>query len=197
MTEIIIGGVQINLLEAFASALGIIAIYFQIKQKLIFWPLWIITSAIYIYIFFTSKLYALMSLQLYYVAISVYGWYQWFKGNQEEDGNIKMLKGKGWGIVGIFAAVLSVIFYVVLHKFTDSPVPFLDGFVTALSFIASWLLSHKYLQHWLMWIVADSISTVVYFTQGLYPTMIFFLVLTFMAYIGYGQWKKEVATLSE
>ncbi len=198
MDDILIAGVAINPLEAFASALGIVAVFFQVKQKLAFWPLWIITALIYIYIFFISKLYALMSLQFYYVAISVYGWYNWIKGKAEDDDKIKLLTGKQWVYILFALLVLTVVFYMFLDRFTDSVVPFWDGFATALCFVASWMLSHKYLQHWLMWIVADVVSTGVYFSQELYPTTVFFFVLTFMAVIGYFQWKKQVAAeLSE
>jgi nicotinamide mononucleotide transporter len=192
MDNIILFGTEINPLEAFASAMGIVAVYFQVKQKLAFWPLWIFTALIYIYIFFVSKLYALMSLQFYYVGISIYGWYQWIKGNQEDDGKINLLTFRQWMLTLAAAATLTVAFYFFLKNFTDSSVPFWDGFATALCFVASWLLSHKFLQHWLMWIVADIVSTGVYFSQKLYPTTIFFLVLTFMAIIGYFQWKKQI-----
>ncbi len=192
MDNIILFGAEINPLEAFASAMGIVAVYFQVKQKLAFWPLWILTAFIYIYIFFVSKLYALMSLQFYYVAISIYGWYKWVKGNEEDDGKINFLTFRQWIMTLASVAFLTVAFYFFLKNFTDSTVPFWDGFATALCFVASWLLSHKFLQHWLMWIVADVVSTGVYFSQKLYPTTIFFLVLTFMAVIGYFQWKKQI-----
>ncbi len=194
MSDIIILGTPINPYEAFASILGIIAVFFQIKEKIAFWPLWLITSFIYIFIFFESKLYALMTLQFYYVGNSIYGWYKWQKGVKEDSGKIKTLTPKQWSYVILAAMVMTVIFYFVLDRYTDSTVPVLDGLVTALSFTASWLLAQKFLQQWLFWIVADSISVYVYFTQGLYPTCLFFTVLTILATIGYFQWKKVVKT---
>ncbi len=194
MSDIIILGTPINPYEAFASILGIIAVFFQIKEKIAFWPLWLITSFIYIFIFFESKLYALMTLQFYYVGNSIYGWYKWQKGVKEDSGKIKSLTPKQWGYVILAAIIMTVVFYFVLDHYTDSTVPALDGLVTALSFTASWLLAQKFLQQWLFWIIADSISIYVYFTQELYPTCIFFTVLTIMATIGYFQWKKVVKT---
>ena len=194
MYEISIFGTSINLIEAFASAIGIIAIFFQVKQKILFWPLWILTALIYIYIFFISKLYALMVLQFYYVGISIYGWKQWIKGNKDDEGKIKNLSLKQMLYTVFSVTILTVIFYFLLKRYTDSNVPAWDGFVTAMSFVASWLLSHKFLQHWIMWIIADIVAAGVYFYKDLYPTTIFYLVLTVLATIGFIQWKKQIKT---
>ena len=53
---------------------------------------WIITSAVYIWVFFSGKLYADMSLQVYYLVISIMGWYWWARGtghSAREESTVK------------------------------------------------------------------------------------------------------------
>ncbi len=69
-----------NYIEVFGAVTGIIYVFLEIRQTIWLWPVGIITSAVYIWVFFTSKFYADMSLQGYYLVISVLGWYWWWKG---------------------------------------------------------------------------------------------------------------------
>ena len=71
-----------NYIEVFGAVTGIIYVFLEIRQTIWLWPVGILTSAVYIWIFFTSKIYADMSLQVYYLAISILGWYWWAKGTR-------------------------------------------------------------------------------------------------------------------
>src|SRR4030043_1236833 len=70
-----------NYIEVFGALTGILYVFLEIRQNLWLWPVGIVTSAVYIWVFFTGKLYADMSLQGYYLVISVLGWYWWNKGD--------------------------------------------------------------------------------------------------------------------
>jgi nicotinamide mononucleotide transporter len=69
-----------NYIEIFGAVTGIIYVFLEIRQTIWLWPVGIVTSAVYIWVFFTSKIYADMSLQVYYLAISGLGWYWWTRG---------------------------------------------------------------------------------------------------------------------
>ena len=75
------GWLSNNYIEIFGAVTGIIYVLLEIRQTIWLWPVGIITSAVYIWVFFTSKIYADMSLQVYYLLISVLGWYWWAKGS--------------------------------------------------------------------------------------------------------------------
>ncbi|MCX6262176.1 MAG: nicotinamide riboside transporter PnuC [Bacteroidia bacterium] len=66
-----------NWIEVFGAITGIIYVFLEIRQNIWLWPVGIITSAVYIIVFFTSKFYADMSLQVYYLTVSCLGWYWW------------------------------------------------------------------------------------------------------------------------
>ncbi len=74
-----------NYIEIFGAVAGIVYVFFEIKQNPLLWPVGIITSGVYIYVFFTGKLYADMSLQVYYVIISILGWYWWVRKTHKEE----------------------------------------------------------------------------------------------------------------
>jgi nicotinamide mononucleotide transporter len=72
-----------NYIEIFGAVTGILYVFLEIRQTIWLWPVGIITSAVYIWVFFTGKLYADMSLQVYYLVISILGWYWWAQGSGE------------------------------------------------------------------------------------------------------------------
>lgn len=220
-----------NWIEIFGAVTGIIYVFLEIKQSLWLWPVGIVTSAVYIWVFFHGKLYADMSLQGYYLVISVAGWYWWVKG----AGRIAQgagLKGQGEEIMGDnlkqsppgrggggsdnmnriekaelkvtrikrrLALILLVIFaglylgmYFVLSRLTDSPVPGFDAFLTSLSIVATWMLARKIYEHWFLWIVVNSVASILFLVRGLYPTVILYSVYCTMSFAGLKEWKKSL-----
>ncbi len=185
-----------NYFELLAATLGLVAIYLQIKQKPLYWVVSIVMVSMYIMVYIRAKLYADMSLQVYYLVISFYGWYQWVFG--KSNGNNR--KGIKVTVAGtsllmtllVIACVLFAGIGLFLQHFTDSDVPYWDAFTTALSFVATWMLAKKIIENWWIWIVVDAVSVGIYLYKGLYPTVVLFAVLTILAFVGYFQWKKDL-----
>lgn len=92
-------------------------------------------------------------------------------------------------MIGLFALIFIVIAFI-LVRFTDSPVPYGDSFTTTLSIIAMWMLAHKYIEQWWLWIAVNVVSTGLYFWKGLYPTALLFVVYSIIPFFGYFKWKK-------
>ncbi len=211
-----------NYIELFGAITGIIYVFLEIRQTIWLWPVGIITSAVYIWVFFTSKFYADMSLQGYYLIISILGWYWWTgdAGKGAEDPEL-IVKDPGEGVMmegenqrkdeegnkalqvtrlklrtGIVLAIVIVFLYapiwLVLSRLTDSPVPVWDAFITSLSIVATWMLARKIYEHWFLWIVVNFVSAVLFFVKGLYPTLILYLVYGIMSVGGLETWKKTI-----
>src|SRR6056297_4098067 len=186
-----------NYIELLGAIFGLLYIILSIKQNIWCWPFGLITSALYVYVFFVTKFYADMGLQVYYLVVSVYGWYHWmYGGKSKEQDNLK----PGWGNLKLYVrltlatvALFAVIAFILI-RFTDSEIPYWDAFTTAGSFIATWMLARKIIEHWLIWIIVDSVSLGLYIYKGLYATVILFAVYTLLAVIGYIEWKKELKT---
>ena len=183
-----------NKIEVLGAILGILYILFSIRQNILTWPTGLATSAFYIVVFFQSKFYADMGLQVYYVGISIYGWYYWIKGKKPEKSNsvpVRRTSKNLWLKLIAISLLLYIAILIILLNFTDSDVPFMDSFTTALSIIATWMLTKKYIEQWLIWIFVDIISAGLYIYKELWATVILFAVYTIMAYFGYIEWKKD------
>ncbi|HNW57078.1 MAG TPA: nicotinamide riboside transporter PnuC [Bacteroidales bacterium] len=204
-----------NYIEVFGAVTGIIYVFLEIRQDIWLWPVGIITTSVYIWVFFTSKIYADMSLQVYYLVISILGWYWWArkkerrKGEREKellpeqdevmnngvnDKSLQVTRLK-FNTGAVLAVVFSVIFaaiWLILSRYTDSPVPIRDSFVTSLSIVATWMLARKIYEHWLLWIIINFFSAVLFLTRGLYPTFILYIVYGVMSFAGLKEWKKSL-----
>ncbi len=183
-----------NYIEVLGTITGLIYLYLEIKQNIWLWPLGVVTSALYIYVFFVSKFYADMGLQVYYLLISFYGWYIWVRGVGPREASALPVSRLTYPL-GLLLAGVSVVIFVflgwLLKAFTDSPLPWWDAFTTALSVVATWMLARKILEQWLVWIVVNAVSLGLYIYKGLYPTSILFLFYATMSVLGYLQWRRS------
>jgi len=183
-----------NYVELTGSLLSLIYLYLSVKQKVSLWVFGFLCSLLYIVVFFRSKFYADMSLQFYYLFVSIYGWLSWKLGKQKSGRDVPVRKTrlKEAVVLAVAAILVYVAYYLVLINYTDSPLPKADSFTTALSIVATWMLARKMIEHWLLWIIVDGMSAGLYFYKELYPTAILFIVYTAMAIVGYIQWRKSM-----
>ncbi len=216
----ILSWISDNYIEVFGAVTGIIFVILEVRQTIWLWPVGIITSAFYIFIFFTGKLYADMTLQGYYLIISIVGWYWWLNGSgsgiqgsgsQEDAGQLRgnmdnreknelqvtRLKRSTGLILSVVFVILYSLMWMILSRFTDSPVPGWDSFITSLSIIATWMLARKIYEHWFIWIIVNSVSVILFINRGLYPTVILYLVFTIMSFAGLIVWKKAIKTVAD
>ena len=187
--------IRTNWIEITGAILSLIYLYLSINQKVSLWFFGIVSSVFYIVVFFQSKLYADMSLQFYYVVISVYGWINWKHGKSGDKEELPTTKASGTLLIKISIAtgLIYLVYYFVLAKFTDSTIPKVDSLVGALSIIGTWMLARKLLENWIVWIVVDGLCVGLYIYKELYPTTVLFAIYTVMSVIGYRQWKKSLA----
>ncbi len=184
-----------NYFEILASILGLLFIYLEIKENKWLWLVGVISPLLYIYVFFNEKLYATMTLQFYYMVISVYGWFMWTR-NKNTSNNKTLDINHLTPSLGLKLLIINLIIFTlvsfILIKYTDASQPYLDALASSLSIVAYWMLTQKILEQWLVWLVADTISMGLYIYKGLYPTSILFFVYCSLAIIGYIKWKKSM-----
>ena len=185
-----------NYIEVLGVVTSLIYLYFSVRQIIWLWPFGILSSALFIWIFFSSKFYADMGLQVYYLGISIYGWLYWIHGGNSSSGRglipVTRISRKMTGILFAIGMVLFLGIVAILKNLTDSDVPWGDGFTTAASIIATWMLARKILEHWLVWILVDALAAGLYFYKGLYPSAVLYIIYSVIAILGYVQWKKKL-----
>ena len=184
-----------QLLEYFGVLTGLLYLFLEIKQHRAMWVVGFLTSLVYVFVFFFSKIYADMGLNIYYVAISVYGFLQWSKNRACEKSEMPSVPQDSIIyrrltprlFIGVSAAITVLFFliYIILNDFTDSPIPMGVGIV------ATWMVARRIMEHWLFWIVANGVSVYLYFGRELYPTMFLYICYTVLAAIGLYTWKKK------
>ncbi len=183
-----------NWVENLGVLTGMLYIILSVRQNIWCWIFGIISSGIYLVVFFNAKIYADMSLQLYYVVMGVYGWMHWARvDNNLQKEKLPVLKLNIKSATILFGITTGLFFSIAwfLIQFTDSSIPWVDAFTTSLSFTATWMLARKIIEHWIIWVVVDAVSIGLYFYRGLYSSMLLFGVLTALAIYGYFEWKKE------
>jgi nicotinamide mononucleotide transporter len=74
-----------NYIEVLGVITSLVYLYFSVRQIIWLWPFGIISSALFIFIFFNSKFYADMGLQVYYLGVSIYGWMYWLHGGKSRN----------------------------------------------------------------------------------------------------------------
>lgn len=191
--------------EIAGTLFAIVYLYFSIREKIWLWPTGFVTSFFYLIVFFQNRLYADMVLQLYYLFVSVYGWFHWLNkrnpitvGQGQPRLSTSSLTLYPWMIYGALIALLNLLIYYLLIRLPAllelpaSDLPAWDAFTTAASIVATWMLARKILENWLVWIVVDTVSMGMYLYKGLYVTTFLFMVYTIMAVIGYFQWRKHM-----
>jgi len=184
-----------NYIEILGVITSLIYLYFSVKQHIWLWPFGIISSAFFIYIFYTNRFYADMSLQVYYLLISIYGWFHWARGTRRIDSDklpvtrVRLLTSI---ILLIIFILLWILIAILLIHLTDSDVPWGDAFITAGSIIATWMLARKILEHWIIWIIVDAVSVGMYLYKDMYPTVFLYFIFTVIAVIGFYKWKSDM-----
>lgn len=184
---------EMQFLEVIAVFFGISSVLYARKENILVYPSGIISTVIYVYLCFEVKLYADMSINVFYALMSVYGWIVWKSKikNQPLEITNNTLKENIFSVLAV--GMLWLIFYIVLVNFTDSDVPYIDSLTTSICFVGMWLMAWKKIENWIAWIVADLISIPLYVYKGLYLTSFQFFIFTILAILGYLEWKKRMS----
>ena len=177
-------------LEWVGTLSGFACVYLAARQSIWNWPVAIISVIAYSILFYDYQLYGDAFLQLYFMATSFYGWYYWLKKKEAHEKPIELLSAGGLLKVAFIGAVLTLLLGWFLDTYTDTNVPYADGFCTAISFIAQFLMTRKVLQNWILWIIVDICYIPLYLYKDLMLTAILYTLFLGLAVMGYLQWKK-------
>lgn len=191
-----------NYLEIAGVAIGLLYLYLEYHANVWLWIVGVIMPAIYIFVYYDAGLYADMWISVYYILASAYGLIVWIRkhsasgqtpqgvAEKESAQGIKSMPRRYYLWIGLIIMALTLGIGMALSRLTDSTVPWADGFTTALSIVAMWMLAKKYTQQWLMWIAADLASSALYIYKDLWLTSGLYLLYAIIAYFGYKRWKK-------
>ena len=178
-------------LETVAVVLGVAYLVLAMKQNSLCWHCAFFSTAIYVWIFGDVSLYMESGLNIYYMAMAIYGWYQWQRGGEQNGG----LGISRWNLRQHINAILLVavatgISGYLLATNSDAKMPYLDSFTTWASVLTTVMVARKVIDNWLYWIVIDTVSIYLYWDRELYQTVVLFAVYIVLAVFGYRLWLK-------
>ncbi|PTY02643.1 hypothetical protein DB346_08850 [Verrucomicrobia bacterium LW23] len=181
-------------LDLVASLGTLYCVHLTVRRNIWCWPVGMIASVFAWELFNTAKLYADRDLQVYFIAMSLYGWYNWRNGGAEPDTlPVSRTPARWWPLIigGVALVTLLIAIPRLLH--TDARIPIVDTLPNVLSLVAQVLLTRKYLEAWILWIIVDIMLVGVYASQGLWYMMGTYTILLAMATQGLLAWRAELA----
>ncbi|GHT01868.1 hypothetical protein AGMMS49525_03940 [Bacteroidia bacterium] len=185
------------IIELIGVVLGLVYIFLEVRQMWAMWIFGILSSLCYIVIFYNNQLYAEMGLNFYFVAMSGYGLYAWKLAPKKTTEELKfgfLDKSTSLKLTGVGVVIFAVVAWL-LVKFSDEIFPhpgLADTFVMTLSILATWMAARKIIECWYLWIVADVVAVVLYFSQEMYLTDLLYVVYLILSVAGLVQWRKSV-----
>ena len=181
--------------ELAAVIFAIAYLLLAVREKVLCWLFAFISTAIYTVLFWDVSLLMDSALNVYYMAMAVYGWYQWTHGGTNDSAQalaVRSMTGRQHALVITAIAVLSLASGYLLAGHSTAAWPYVDSFTTWASVITTYLVTRKYLQNWLYWIVIDMVSVPLYIDRGLNLTALLFVTYTVVAIIGYFSWRNHL-----
>lgn len=182
-------------LEVIAVMLAIAYLLLAIRQSLWCWPAAIVSSLIYLVLMYEAGLYMESALQVFYVGVAVYGWRVWRRGGADDGPLAVRTWPRHWHGIAIATVLgLSLLSGVLLTRYSDAALPYLDSFTTWGAILATWMVARKLLENWVYWFVIDSVAMYLYLSRGLYLTTGLFAVYLVLVVIGFRAWRRSMAT---
>jgi nicotinamide mononucleotide transporter len=180
--------------EAIAAALGLAYLLLAVRRNLLCWLCAFASTAIYLAIFAGAELYMQALLQVFYLAMAVYGFIEWRQGRTEAgDLAIQSWSGSQHLVAALLIAAATALNGWLLDRYTNAAAPYLDSFITWSSVVTTWMAARRVIENWLYWIVVDGLAAYLYFTQGLLATTLLFVIYLGVVVRGYVVWRREQA----
>lgn len=179
----------ITVLEWSAAGLGLINIALLVFRSVWNYPFGIASVAIYIVIFWESRLYAESGLQVFFVLAQIWGWWLWLKvGCEDSRVPVRWLDGRSRAVWLLVAASLSLNLAWVMERYTNAAAPYVDGPIAMFSMAAQILLGFRRIENWVLWIAIDVAAVSLYIHRGLYPTAGLYGGMLVMSLFGLKEW---------
>lgn len=192
-------GVDITWAEVLANLLALASIWLAVKDNVWNWPLGILNAVCFIVLFSDVKLYANVFLQVVFIGLSAYGWWEWSTrhGAEQQLLHIRRIRAPEWVWLNVSGVAFCAAWTVVLARWTDSPTPLLDSVTMVLSVQAVYAQARKWLEAWWYWIAFNVVSIPLHVDRELYPTAVLYGIFAVMSVLGLIDWTRLMRSETE
>jgi len=179
--------------EVVAVMLAIAYLVLAIRQNIWCWSAAFTSTGIYLVLMYRAFLYMESALQVFYLVMAVYGWYQWRHGPGPNHSLPVSCRRPVWHVTAIITVLLATLISGrLLADYSTAALPYADSFTTWGAIIATYMVTRKVLENWLYWFVIDSVSIYLYINRELYLTALLFSVYLVLIVLGYLAWRKDL-----
>lgn len=184
-------GSDVTRLEIVAFALAIAMVLANLRVHPVAWPLAIASSLLYGLLFAEHRLYGEAGLQLFFVALAFWGWWQWLRGTGADGAALRVHRLSRRGRLLVAAATLAAwpLLGLMLDHATDSDVPYLDALPTIASVTGQLLLGRKLIENWAVWLGVNLVSIGLFAVKGLWLTVVLYTIFAGLSVVGWRAWR--------
>ena len=187
---------MIGPLELGANGFNTLSIVLAGRNSVHTWWTGIVGCLLFGWVFFEAKLYADVTLQVFFVVTSVEGYRRW-RGGGARELPITRTGLRSLAKLTLAGVAVVICYGLVLHRFTDAYAPFLDSSILAFSVLGQFLLMQRRLETWLCWLFVNSLAVPVYWLRGLHLTSLLYAAYWLNALWSLRHWRSDWAARAE
>ncbi len=178
--------------EIAANAFNALSIVLAARNNLQTWWTGIIGCVLFVIVFFNAKLYADVTLQIFFIVTSFIGWWSWLRRNHGEILQVRHVRPLPLFLMLAVGILVTVFYGWLLHRFTDAYAPFFDSVILVFSVLGQLLLMWRRYESWCCWLLVNSIAVPLYAHRGLTITAILYTAFWINAVIALVRWRKLI-----
>ena len=182
--------------ELAANALNAASIVLAARDRVHTWWTGILACLAFAWVFYARQLYADVTLQLFFVATSAAGWWNWLHGERGAELRVRHAPARALALLLPAAVLVALGYGWLLHRYTDAYAPFVDSLVLAFSVLAQFLLMGRRVESWWCWLLVDTLAVPLYASRGLHLTALLYAAFWVNAWIALWRWRALAARAS-
>lgn len=179
--------------ETVAVTFGLLCVWLTTRQSIWCWPVGLVQVVLFIFVFWDAKLYSDVVLHAVYTVLQVYGWVHWkYGGVNRAEVPVTRLHPVGVVAWGAVIAAGTLAWGYGMASFTDAALPYWDAGIAVASLVAQYLMTRKYVENWVIWMMVDVVAVGVYWVKDLHLTAGLYAVFFVLCVIGLVSWVKSM-----
>lgn len=182
--------VRMNYTEIAANAFNAASIFLAGRNSIHMWWTTLVGCVLFAYVFFNAKLYADVTLQVFFISTAVIGWWHWLHGKQGSKLPVRHSPPRLIAISIVAGVVVSLGYGWLLYRFTDAYAPFVDSIILAFSVVAQFLLIDRRVESWWCWLLVNTIAVPLYAARGLQLTAVLYAAFWVNAVMSLVHWRR-------